>query len=206
MIIMLCACEPKGVSTTEEWCSPSGAQSIHMWTSLCTLCSAPVHCCWVSIVYGHPIYAQIPHPHSPWHTMHSLAGQPLRKREEGSGVMPICDLYRCSQDRVQPQSDLANILWSYLNTRADQSDACSSFLINCYDRQPHEDLAPGWSERVVGTTPTVYWTRRVGLWLVGLHISSHTILVVTWSNLIGLHSWLQRYKSRIGMTPDPSSL
>ena len=99
------------------------------------------------------------------------------------------------------------ILWSYLNnTRADQSDACSSFLINCYDRQPHEDLAPGWSERVVGTTPTVYWTRRVGLWLVSLHTSSHTILVVTWSDLIGLHSWLQRYKSHIGMTPDPSSL
>ena len=28
----------------------------------------------------------------------SLAGQPLRKREEGSGVMPIRDLYRCSQE------------------------------------------------------------------------------------------------------------
>ena len=30
--------------------------------------------------------------------------------------------------------------------------------------------------------------------------------MVTWRDLIGLHSWLQRYKSRIGMTPDPSSL
>ena len=28
----------------------------------------------------------------------SLAGQPLRKREEGSGIMPIRDLYRCSQE------------------------------------------------------------------------------------------------------------
>ena len=25
-----------------------------------------------------------------------------------------------------------------------------------------------------------------------------------WRDLIGLHSWLQRYKSRIGVTPDPS--
>ena len=61
--------------------------------------------------------------------------------------------------RSAAQSDLATsppILWHYLNIRADQSDACSSFLINCYDRQPHEDLAPGWSERMVGTTPTVY--------------------------------------------------
>ena len=31
-------------------------------------------------------------------TVHSLAGQPLRKREEGFGVMPIHDLYRCSQE------------------------------------------------------------------------------------------------------------
>ena len=28
----------------------------------------------------------------------SLVGQPLCKREEGSGVMPICDLYRYSQE------------------------------------------------------------------------------------------------------------
>ena len=42
--------------------------------------------------------------------------------------------------------------------------------------------------------------------MVGVHTSSHTILVVTWSDLIGLHSWLQRYKLCIGMTPDPSSL
>ena len=38
------------------------------------------------------------------------------------------------------------------------------------------------------------------------YLDSSTILVVTWRDLIGLHSWLQRYKSRIGMTPDPSSL
>ena len=29
---------------------------------------------------------------------------------------------------------------------------------------------------------------------------------MTWHDLIGLHSWLQQYNSRIGMTPDPSSL
>ena len=38
------------------------------------------------------------------------------------------------------------------------------------------------------------------------YLDSSTILVVTWRDLIGLHSWLQRYKSRIGITPDPSSL
>ena len=60
--------------------------------------------------------------------------------------------------RSAAQSDCATsppILWIYLNTRADQSDACSSCSINSYDRQPHEDLAPGWSERVVGTIPTI---------------------------------------------------
>ena len=36
------------------------------------------------------------------------------------------------------------------------------------------------------------------------YLDSSTILVVTWRDLIGLHSWLQRYKSRIGVTPDPS--
>ena len=29
---------------------------------------------------------------------HGLEGQPLCKREKGSGVMPIHDLYRCSQE------------------------------------------------------------------------------------------------------------
>ena len=38
------------------------------------------------------------------------------------------------------------------------------------------------------------------------YLDSSTILVVTWRNLIGLHFWLQRYKWRIGMAPDPSSL
>ena len=36
------------------------------------------------------------------------------------------------------------------------------------------------------------------------YLDSSIILVVTWRNLIALHSWLQRYKSRIGVTPDPS--
>ena len=46
-------------------------------------------------------------------------------------------------------------------------------------------------------------------YLIGQHEyldSSTIILVVTWRDLIGLHSWLQRYKLRIGMIPDPSSL
>ena len=36
------------------------------------------------------------------------------------------------------------------------------------------------------------------------YLDNSTILVVTWRDLIGLHSWLQRYKSRIGVTPEPS--
>ena len=122
--------------------------------------------------------------------------------------MPIHDLYCCSQEcsPIRSCHITTNIVDLPTSTWADQSDACSSCSINSYDRRPHEDLASGWSERVVGTAPTVYWTRRVGIWLVSLHTSSHTALVVTWSDLIGLHSWLQRYKSRIGMTPDPSSL
>ena len=42
------------------------------------------------------------------------------------------------------------------------------------------------------------WSARV--------LDSSTILVVTWRDLIGQHSWLQQYNSCIGMTPDPSSL
>ena len=38
------------------------------------------------------------------------------------------------------------------------------------------------------------------------YLDSSTILVVMWRDLIGLRSWLQRYKSCIDMTPDPSSL
>ena len=129
----------------------------------------------------------------------SLAGQPIRKREEagvqedglvkggykiessyvtirkhrggtsprsphgsyayGKGLVSRLYAICTAAARSAAQSDLSTslpILWSYLNTQTDQSDACSLFLINCYDRQPHEDLAPGWSERVVGTTPTVY--------------------------------------------------
>ena len=43
----------------------------------------------------------------------SLAGQPLRKREEGSGVMPIRDLYRCSQEcsPIRSLHVTTNIAW-----------------------------------------------------------------------------------------------
>ena len=43
----------------------------------------------------------------------SLAGQPLRKREEGSGVMPISDLYHCSQEcsPIRSLHVTTNIAW-----------------------------------------------------------------------------------------------
>ena len=58
----------------------------------------------------------------------------------------------------------------------------------------HEDLAPGWSEYVVGTTPTIY-KNRAGIQLVSLRIwnSPTVLLVMKWSDLIRLHSWLQQY-------------
>ena len=126
---------------------------------------------------------------------------PKERKDLASCPYAICT----AAARSAAQSDCLtspSISWIYLNTRADQSDACSSCSINSYDHQPHEDLAPGWSEPMVGTTPTSYWTRRAGIWLVSLHTNSHSILVVRWGNLIGL----QRYKSCIGMTPDPFSL
>ena len=40
-----------------------------------------------------------------------------------------------------------------------------------------------------------------------MHVGDSPIkLNVTWSDLIGPHSWLRENNSRIGMTPDPSSL
>ena len=62
----------------------------------------------------------------------SLVGQPLHKREAGSGVMPICELFQC-----------------LCNTCGVQNHA-------------HEDLAPGWSEHMEGTTSTIYQTRKTG--------------------------------------------
>ena len=58
---------------------------------------------------------------------YSLAGQPLHKREEeGYGVMPIHELFQ----------RLA--------------------VTRCVQNRTREDLAPGWSERIVGTVPTYY--------------------------------------------------
>ena len=55
--------------------------------------------------------------------MHSLAGQPLHKREEEwSGVVPI-------------YANCSSVAW-------------------CVQNHTCEDLAPGWSERMVGTVPT----------------------------------------------------
>ena len=60
-------------------------------------------------------------------TRFSLAGQPLHKREEeGSGVMPIHELFQ----------RLA--------------------ITRCVQNRTREDLASGWSEQMVGTVPTKY--------------------------------------------------
>ena len=102
--------------------------------------------------------------HTPYSLDASLAGQPLHKREEeGSGVMPIHELF--------------------------QRLAVTQCMQNC----TCEDLAPGRSEQMVGTVLTNYWTRRSGTWLVSLRVWDNPIvLVMMWSNLIGLHSWLQQ--------------
>jgi hypothetical protein len=60
----------------------------------------------------------------------SLAGQPLHKREEGSGTIPIRKLFQC-------------------------------LAVMCVCKTT---LAPGWSERMVGTALDNYWTRRSGTW------------------------------------------
>ena len=61
---------------------------------------------------------------------HSLGGQPLHKREEGSGVMTIRQLFQCLY-----------------------KTCCHEMFVQNGTR---EDLAPGWSERTVGTAPTNY--------------------------------------------------
>ncbi len=90
---------------------------------------------------------------------HSLAGQPLHKREEGSGIMPIRELFQCLAVTRRVQN----------NTRT------------------------WWSERIVRTALANYWTRRSGIWLVSSRIwDSPIIMMMTWSYLIGLQSWLQQ--------------
>ena len=39
-------------------------------------------------------------------------------------------------------------------------------VMQCAWNCTREDLAAGWSERVLGTAPTNYWTRTSGTWLV----------------------------------------
>ena len=102
---------------------------------------------------------------------YGLAGQPLHKREEeGSGVMPIHELFQ----------RLA--------------------VTRCVQNRTREDIAPGWSERMVGTVPTYYWTRRSGTWLVSSY-------VCWWRGAIwlGCTPGCSRYNSRTGMAPDLSS-
>ena len=64
-------------------------------------------------------------------------------------------------------------------------------VLNLHEAGDHNYLLPTKSRHLIGQPE---------------YLDSSTILVVTWRDLIGLHSWLQRYKSHIGTTPDPSSL
>ena len=64
-------------------------------------------------------------------------------------------------------------------------------VLDLYEAGDHNNLLKTKSRHLIGQPE---------------YLDSSTILVVTWRDLIGLHSWLQRYKSHIGMTPDPSSL
>ena len=138
----------------------------------------------------------------------SLAGQPLCKREEGSGVMPICDLYRYSQE-CSPIRLLTSplILCGYwyagwpirgplflFNKLLGLSlpRVLTNQVLDLHEAGDHNSLLKTKSRHLIGQ-PKYY-------------LDSSTILVVTWHDLIGLHSWLQQYKSRIGVTPDPSSL
>ena len=61
-------------------------------------------------------------------------------------------------------------------------------VLDLHEAGDHNNLLKTKSRHLIGQPEYLY---------------SSTILVVTWRDL---HSWLQRYKSRIGMTPDPSSL
>ena len=128
---------------------------------------------------------------------HSLAGQLLRKREEGSGVMPIRDLYRCSQPLIlcgywYAGRPIRGPLFLF-NKRLGLSlpRVLTNQVLDLHEAGDHNNLLKTKSRHLIGQPE---------------YLDSPTILVVTWRDLFGLHSWLQRYKSRIGMTPDPSSL
>ena len=104
---------------------------------------------------------------------------------------------------------------------AAQSDRSTSPLILCgywYAGRPIRGPLFLFNKRLGLSLPRVLTNQVLDLHEAGDHnnllktksrhlieyLDSSTILVVTWRDLIGLHSWLQRYKSRIGVTPDPS--
>ena len=70
------------------------------------------------------------------------------------------------------------------------------------------DLAPNWPVCTLGIAPQVNeYGNLASDWLAcKLHVDSPIKSNMMWSNLIGPHSWLWGNNSRIGMTPDPSSL
>ena len=91
--------------------------------------------------------------------------------------------------------------------QADQSDAYSSCSINGWGLSLPRVLTNQVLDlHEAGDRNNLLNTKSRHLIGQPEYLDSSTILVVTWRDLIGLHSWLQRYKSRIGMTPDPSSL
>ncbi len=63
----------------------------------------------------------------------SLVGQPLHKREEESGVMPIHELYLLQPglqpNQIAPRHQQINDYGAVPNARADQSDARASYSI-----------------------------------------------------------------------------
>ena len=82
-------------------------------------------------------------------------------------------------------------------------------VLDLHEAGDHNNLLKTKSRHLIGqyeyldssTILVVTWRHLIGQCA---YLDSSTILVVTWRDLIGLHSWLQRYKSRIGVTPDPS--
>ena len=125
--------------------------------------------------------------------------------------MPISDLYRCSQEcsPIRSLHVTTNIVWLLVrpwyagrpirgplflfNKRLGLSlpRVLTNQVLDLHEAGDHNNLLKTKSRHLIGQPE---------------YLDSSTILVVTWRDLIGLHFWLQRYKLRIGMTPDPSSL
>ena len=114
-------------------------------------------------------------------SLFSLAGQPLRKREEGSGIMPIRDLYRYSQEcsPIRSLHVTTNIVWLLVCRPTNQSLPCvlTNQVLDLHEAGDHNNLLKTKSRHLIGQYE---------------YLDSSTILVVTWRDLIGLHSWLQR--------------